>query len=210
MERKQKLEQERLKASVKSQNFSAKDDFDGDNLVVAVDEEDKETNSLLACLNDNIIEESDGFTYKTSELKKFFSTQRSNSCESDGQTHREESRGDSPKATLIRKLERQNKELMEHICHMFKSWNSCEEENKQLKERMKLLEQEIETLKSTGLQKSVLQHAEMELSLPFQSTYFGDGPIPSLPSLPPLDLPNQLQMSGLCEDDDAHVFQEEM
>lgn len=212
VERKQKLERERVKASAATEDEEfAKDDFDGGNLVEASDQGSDETDSLLTCLNDNMVEESDGFTYKTSELRKFFSSQRSKSRDSEEKASVEEQTSDSPKTILIQKLERQNKELMEHVCHLFKSWNSCEEENTQLKERMKLLEQELETLRSTNMEKSVLNQSNVELSLPFQSEYFGDDRISSLPSLPPLDLPNELQMSGLySEEEYKHKFQEEM
>lgn len=153
---------------------------------------ENETDSVLACLKEGLVEEGGSFSYKTFLMKGFFH-ERSTSRESDETNSLEESQLSSdPKQVLIKKLEKQNKELMEHIQHLFLSLNSCEEENKHLKEQIKLQEQELETLRSQNMRDSVMNGNSVEIPLPFQSEYFGESPISSLPSLPPLDLPKQL------------------
>lgn len=97
---------------------------------------ENETDSVLACLKEGLVENGGSFSYKTFLMKRFFH-ERSISRESEETKSLEESQLSSdPKQVVINKLEKQNKELMEHIQRLFYSLNSCEEENKHLKEQI--------------------------------------------------------------------------
>lgn len=167
----------------------------------------EETRPLLECLREHSVTDGDSSKYFAGQLldnlPPVASQLTSGAPPSGAVIGRKMPKNDE---VVIEELQVQNKELCQHIVRLLRNMEHCEQENTQLKTKVQVLEQELETIKSRSNSAATSADASLreELDVPFSlMTVEGVGsvslaplsavttpPPMEIPPLPPLELPD--------------------